>query len=127
MPLLLALLLLGSPLHLPLLLTSGPSVLHRHHAAHVPLHVHRHDVAGAVLVSIAAIAAGRARTAEGVVAAQRVMQSTSFRCTLERTLSRFSLSCPCDALSSSQVVLHQRHLTPDRPLDGCAPSDTIHL
>ena len=34
----------GSPLQLPLL-SSGPNMLHRyHHGAHVPLHVHRHDL-----------------------------------------------------------------------------------
>ena len=71
------------PLLLPL--TSGPSVLHRHHhAAHVPLHVHRHDVAGAVRVSLAAVVAGRVRTAEGVVAAQRVVQSTAAAARLGR-------------------------------------------
>ena len=63
----------GSPLQLPLMPTSGPSVLHRHHhAAHVPLHAHRHDVKGAVRVSIAAVVARRVRAEEGVAAAQRV-------------------------------------------------------
>ena len=76
----------GSPLQLPLLpLTSGPSVLHRHHhAAHVPLHVHRHDVAGAVRVSLAAVVARRVRAAERVAAAQRVVQSTAAAARLGR-------------------------------------------
>ena len=123
-----------SPLPLlPLLPPSGPSMLHRHHhGAHVPLHVHRHDVAGAVRVSIASVVAGRVRAAEGVAAAQRVVQSTAAAARLGRIglghdvhRRPAQLRLPLQALTEA-VVSPAEHLAHGDLVDAPAHPALLH-